>query len=141
MRRRSIAIVVVAVVVAFFFLAPVVSLVPSDKTDSLVGYKGWGAYYGYRNLTITYWSHVTYPTCGPGIPGCPIGFMKASTPEYLPMPTYGSLSYYFLGSGGLALKNGYAVAMCVGNSSTDVYCYLPVPCFNNNILWPHDSCF
>jgi hypothetical protein len=141
MRRRYVATGIAVAIIAFFFLAPVVSLVPSDKTDSLAGYKGWAAYYGYGNLTIIYWRHATFPTCGPGIPGCPIGFANASTPEYLPMPTYGSLSYYFLGSGGLAFENGYTIAICVGNSSTDVYCQLPVPCFSNNISWPHDSCF
>jgi len=141
MRRRYVVIGIAVAVIAFFVLAPVVSLIPSNKMGDFAGYNGWAAYYSYGNQTIVYWGHVTYPKCGPGVIGCPIGFSNASSPEYLSMPTYGSLSYYFLGSGGLAFKSGYIFAMCVGNSSTDVYCQLPVPCFNNNIPWPHDGCF
>ncbi len=139
MRLRHVALVIAVAVVALFLLAPVVSLVPSDKTDELAGYTDSAAYYNYTSLTITYWSHITYHNCPSGVI-CPVEFSNSSAPEYLPLPSYGSLSYYFLGAGGLYFKDGYTVAACVGNS-TNAYCNIPVPCLNNNIPWPHNSCF
>ena len=140
MRRKLVALGLAAAVAAFFVLVPVVSLVPSNKMGEFDGNMS----VNYRSMTITFWEDVTPAPCNPNPFGCAYAIMNSSAPEYLPVPTYGSLSFYFFSFGGLAFENGYTVVQCSINSTANPYCYISVPCLNNNLPWPraHDSsCF
>ena len=130
MKRRIAVLVIALALVAFFVLVPVVPLIPNNELGTFVGYGESGAYYSYRNQTIIYYSHVASSP-----------FSNQSAPEYLPMPTFGSLSYYFFSFGGVAFKSGYNLVSCATNSPASVYCQQPVPCFTKNSSWTHKSCF
>ncbi len=142
MRRKVVAIVLAIVLVAFFVLVPVVSLVPSNKMGEFRGGR-WAMSVNYENMTLTYWANVTPPPCHALT--CGYAIMNSSAPVYLPLPTYGSLSYYFFDSGGLAFQNGYTVVQCAVNASTNSsanpYCFISVPCLGNSIPWTHSACF
>ena len=133
MRRKVVALGIVAVLVAFFVLVPVVSLVPSDKMGEFDGGTRQAMSVDYRNMTITFWKDVTPFPCSPSPFGCPYAIMNSSAPEYLPVPTYGSLSFYLFSFGGLAFQNGYTLVQCSFISSANPYCYVFVPCLNNNV--------
>jgi hypothetical protein len=135
MRRKVVAFGLAVVLVAFFVLVPIISLVPSDK----MGFFDGNMNVNYRNMTITYWRDITIFPCHTLV--CPYAIMNSSAPEYLPVPAYGSLSYYLFSFGGLAFQNGYTVVQCSLNSSANPYCYVSVPCLDNNIPWTHHSCF
>jgi hypothetical protein len=143
MRRKLVALCIAIGLLAFFVLVPVVSLVPSDKIGEFDGGTRQAMSVDYTNMTITYWGDVTPFPCHPTPGGCPYAVMNSSAPVYLPVPTYGSLSYYFFDFGALAFQNGYTVVQCTINSTANPYCYISVPCLDNNTPWPnvHSSCF
>jgi len=141
MRRKVVALSLAIALVAFFVLVPVVSLVPSDKMGEFDGGSRQAMNVNYRNMTITYWGDVTRSPCPTLAYTCPYAIMNSSAPVYLPVPTYGSLSFYFFSFGGLAFQNGYTLVQCSINSSSNPYCYISVPCLNNNVPWTHSSCF